>query len=680
MTRGGFMPKLAGAAVIMVLAAAAPVSRATPAQAYPFPNVSLVGHGWGHGRGMGQYGAYGYALAGQPYPWILDHYYGGTSLGSKDPTTPISVHLSRWDGADTIAWMTNAHLVVTWAGGGVTGLQSAVRVRHNQGGSLTVFTGPGCGGPWTLAPTGTNLTGTDVTIAPQTTQTETIQEMVQFCPPDGTRHWYRGSIVAKTGSGQTWNVPALDQYVRGVVPRESPASWGTSGGQEALRAQAVAARSYGLAYVASAGVICDTTSCQVYGGRAVANGDGSGFQDLEAATTDTAVTTTGGQVRICDGSTNCNAGAVAFTEFSSSTGGYSAGGTFPAVPDDGDATPSNPNHAWSASVPVSSIQATFPSIGTLLGVTVTQRNGLGDLGGRALKVLISGSSGTTTISGDQFAVDFGLRSNWFAVTDNVTGPSGGLNGYWLIGNDGGIFTFGAAPYYGSTGSMHLNQPIVGMAPTHDQLGYWLVATDGGIFTFGDAAFLGSTGNIHLNRPVVGMAPTKSGRGYWLVASDGGIFTFGDAVYYGSTGNIGLNRPIVGMAMTPTGNGYWLVASDGGIFTFGDAVYYGSTGNIRLNQPIVGMVATADGHGYLLVGGDGGIFTFGNAVYEGSLPGRGVADTIAAVQPTVDTAGYLMVSVGGTVYGFGDAPWFGGMPQVVPGYRGTILGLAVHRVS
>ena len=166
----------------------------------------------------------------------------------------------------------------------------------------------------------------------------------------------------------------------------------------------------------------------------------------------------------------------------------------------------------------------------------------------------------------------------------------------------------------------LNKPIVGMADP-DGKGYWLVASDGGIFTYGDAPFYGSTGAIHLNKPVVGMAATPDGKGYWLVASDGGIFTFGDAPFYGSTGGITstsrssawpppptaratgwwpptagsspsatppstarpaaitLNQPIVGMAATPDGKGYWLVASDGGIFTFGDATFYGSTGGI-----------------------------------------------------------------------------------------------------
>ncbi len=131
-----------------------------------------------------------------------------------------------------------------------------------------------------------------------------------------------------------------------------------------------------------------------------------------------------------------------------------------------------------------------------------------------------------------------------------------------------------------------------MAATADGGGYWLVASDGGIFTYGDAQFYGSTGSIHLNKPIVGMAATPDGRGYWLVASDGGIFTYGDAQFYGSTGSIHLNKPVVGMAATSDGAGYWLVASDGGIFTYGDAQFHGSSGSLSLDEPIVGMSATA----------------------------------------------------------------------------------------
>jgi spore germination protein YaaH len=198
-------------------------------------------------------------------------------------------------------------------------------------------------------------------------------------------------------------------------------------------------------------------------------------------------------------------------------------------------------------------------------------------------------------------------------------PSG--HGYWLVASDGGIFPFGDAGGYGSTGDKRLNKPIVGMASTPSGHGYWLVASDGGIFCFGDASFRGSTGGQHLNQPVVGMAPTASGQGYWLVAADGGIFPFGDAGGWGSHGGAPLNQPIVGMAASRSGNGYWLVASDGGIFPYGDAGGHGSTGNMRLNQPIVGMAATASGNGYWLVASDGGIFTFGDAPFLGSTGGQ-----------------------------------------------------------
>jgi ribosomal protein L24E len=83
-------------------------------------------------------------------------------------------------------------------------------------------------------------------------------------------------------------------------------------------------------------------------------------------------------------------------------------------------------------------------------------------------------------------------------------------------------------------------------------GYWFVAADGGIFTFGDARFYGSTGSLHLNQPIVGMAANPKGRGYWLVARDGGIFSFGDAKFYGSTGNIRLKPAHRGDGRHPDG--------------------------------------------------------------------------------------------------------------------------------
>jgi len=84
--------------------------------------------------------------------------------------------------------------------------------------------------------------------------------------------------------------------------------------------------------------------------------------------------------------------------------------------------------------------------------------------------------------------------------DSATG------GYWLVASDGGIFAFDA-PFDGSGGNRPVHGTVVGMAASPGGAGYWLVASDGGVFCFGAATFYGSTGSIRLNAPVVGMAPT-----------------------------------------------------------------------------------------------------------------------------------------------------------------------------
>ena len=215
-------------------------------------------------------------------------------------------------------------------------------------------------------------------------------------------------------------------------------------------------------------------------------------------------------------------------------------------------------------------------------------------------------------------------------------PAGALTpppaerGYWFVGSDGGVFGFGGAQFFGSTGATKLNRPIVGMATTRSGRGYWLVASDGGVFAFGDAVFRGSTGALALKAPIVSIAATPSGAGYWLVASDGGVFSFGDATFRGSTGAITLNKPIVGMATTPSGRGYWQVASDGGIFAFGDAAFKGSMGAVPLNRPIVAMSSTPRSEGYWMVASDGGVFSFGDATFAGSTGGQRLTSPIVGV--------------------------------------------------
>ena len=166
-------------------------------------------------------------------------------------------------------------------------------------------------------------------------------------------------------------------------------------------------------------------------------------------------------------------------------------------------------------------------------------------------------------------VGYAFHAASFIVGITAT-PSG--RGYWLDGADGAVYSFGDAKFYGPTTHLRLNAAMDGIAG-HPGGGYYEVAGDGGIFAWG-APFHGSTGGMHLNKPIVGMAAVPNGTGYWEVASDGGVFSFGGARFHGSTGALHLNAPVVGMTATPDGGGYWMVASDGGIFSFGDAHYYG----------------------------------------------------------------------------------------------------------
>jgi hypothetical protein len=235
-------------------------------------------------------------------------------------------------------------------------------------------------------------------------------------------------------------------------------------------------------------------------------------------------------------------------------------------------------------------------------------------------------------------------------------------GYALAGADGGVFTFGTQPFWGSAAGSATTKAssAVGLAETPDAGGYWIVTGSGAIANFGDAANVGSLNGKALAAPVVGIAPTPTGHGYWLVASDGGVFSFGDALFHGSMGGKHLNKPIVGIAATPDGGGYWLVASDGGVFSFGDAAFHGSAGSVHLNKPVVGITATPDGNGYWLVASDGGVFSYGSATFHGSMGGKHLNKPIVGIAATPDGGGYWLVASDGGVFTFGDAGYFGSM--------------------
>jgi hypothetical protein len=258
------------------------------------------------------------------------------------------------------------------------------------------------------------------------------------------------------------------------------------------------------------------------------------------------------------------------------------------------------------------------------------------------------------------------------VTAHPKAPPPVAHGYWLVGADGGIFTFGSARFHGSTGSFALQRPVAGITPTSDRGGYWLVASDGGIFAFGDAGFHGSIpglgiapagtpGAAHqLGAPIVGMVPSADGGGYFMVAGDGGVFAFGDARFAGSCPGIGgCSGTAVAVMPDASGHGYWLVTSTGNVYAFGDAPRYGAPGSDGV--PVTAAVRTPDGRGYWILFADGTVAPFGDArPFGGTTGGVGPSDPATAVFTTADGAGYWVASALGGVFTFGDAPNDGSM--------------------
>ncbi len=372
--------------------AALQLTGAPDAAAWPAANVTITGHGYGHGRGMGQYGAYGYALKGWTYQSIVSHYYGGTTLGVRANST-IKVELSALAGGSLAVTSGKAFT----AGGVAISAGRAIKLTLLSTGKFSLAISPGCG----QAATSTRTVSSAEVHSSVASPGSTLSNMLTVCTGHRT---YRGTLSVVYSNGtHVVNALPMESYLRGVVPRESPASWADSAGGKgiaALQAQAVAARSYTWAQNRySYARICDNQNCQVYGGAGI-NG-----QLIEDSRTDKAVSTTSGWVLL-------KAGAPVSAEYSSSTGGWTAGGNFPAVSDAGDSV--SPWHNWSASPSASSVGQAF-GVGTLSSITILSRSGLGADGGRVLSIKVTGSVRSVTTSGSEFANALGLRSDWFSV-------------------------------------------------------------------------------------------------------------------------------------------------------------------------------------------------------------------------------------------------------------------------
>lgn len=389
----GAVPALVAAAAIGVAAARSDDPVVTPAVAADTP-FTLSGHGHGHGRGMGQWGAYGYAKnEGWSAERIVGHYYGGTEL-VQVADTRIGVRLVGLDGKTLAAYSD--------AGARVAGRDvppgEVVNLTATPGGGAAVVITKGCAGEVLWQGVTDHPWVDPVDLAPD----RPANEHLKLCGGNA----FRGSLgVALDGAeSRVLNHVDLEDYLLGVVPVESKADWADSGGKEALRAQAIAARSYAAAeHRYPYAETCDTQDCQVYGGSS-----------REDPRTTEAVRTTAGKVLTRDG-------APISAEFSSSTGGYTSGGAFAAVEDRGDVL--SPTHDWTQTLTAGEIGRAF-GVGDLRSITVVGRNDLGADGGRVTELEVVGSGGTARVTGMEARTTLGLKSDWFTVTEGLVPGSG----------------------------------------------------------------------------------------------------------------------------------------------------------------------------------------------------------------------------------------------------------------
>ena len=496
--------------------------------------VVLEGGGFGHGRGMSQWGAFGYAVdEGWTWQQILGHYYGDTQLGSvadadftgltpgrmvveltamratrSNPLYPGSTVVvsstaqAQWVGdpsgrtfgalkarevggqertyevwgrADTSCVASGSLSLpdgpldrgatgdgvravqqflteMGYSPGGVDGsygsmtaaavvrFQDAARAAGRYGGSSDGVWGAGTAAAarvslnesntgWELLGTASGAVGEPIVAftTPANDAADTpVGDLLGVCTPNGLVR-YRGVIaVANGSSGEnvTINDVALEDYVRGIVSREMSDAWGDAGGGRglhALRAQAVAARTYALAQGAanasgrrfSYAKTCDSMSCQVYGGASAERPNGT-----------IAVADTAGMVLR-------RGGAVISTEYTASSGGRTAGGAFPSVVDDGDDTAPNPRYSWTRLVtPAQLLSRCSGHGGVLTGVSheadptlVAQRF----TAGYGVRLRLTGPGGSCTIRHETLRTGLGLPSGSFvarAVTRGADVPGG----------------------------------------------------------------------------------------------------------------------------------------------------------------------------------------------------------------------------------------------------------------
>jgi stage II sporulation protein D len=360
-----------------LLVTASLVSLAAAPAADAAVRTVIRGAGFGHGIGLSQYGAYGYALHGRSYQTILGHYYKGTRL-STAPSRPVRVLLQPEDPYIRVRGATRVS--------GHSLKPSRTYVARESGGSIVIRTTSGK--RVARVGNGARFTGRDPL------------RLLGPALNGVSSGLYRGAVELRTeGGGLTAiNVLDIDSYVRGVVAGEMPSSWPL----EALKSQAVAARSYALTTRKTTGLFDQypDTRSQVY--RGVTG---------ESVRSDAAVRGTAGRIVTYNG-------VPAVTYYFSTSGGYTEDIEFSfvgalskpwlvGVPDPYDGL--SPYHRWTVRESAAALDRALGAPGSFKRVKVLKRG----VSPRVVKARVIGSRGSVTLSGPTIRSRLGLRDTWF---------------------------------------------------------------------------------------------------------------------------------------------------------------------------------------------------------------------------------------------------------------------------
>jgi hypothetical protein len=230
-------------------------------------------------------------------------------------------------------------------------------------------------------------------------------------------------------------------------------------------------------------------------------------------------------------------------------------------------------------------------------------------------------------------------------------PAPSDSGYWLLGRNGSVGSFGDAPWFGAMDGKYLPDAAQGVVSTPDGGGYWIYTSGGKVRPFGDASFRGAPKGSPV--AIASMASTSKGNGYWLVSKWGRVFAYGRATSFGDLSDSRPSSPIVSIVPSASGLGYALVSALGRVYGFGDATPIEGAADVSTDVVAAAPAPT----GYWLVTSSGRVVAVGGAHSLGGVAGK-TAQKIVSITAMPGGAGYWLASSTGRVWAFGAARLLG----------------------